>query len=170
MRVGGEAEQSHGAGAGPVQQADWPAEDAVENLHGQGDDQGCFFGPLQGDGLGREFTDDDVQEGDQAKSDGKGDGVQHRRWHAALEQGAQQIGHGGFADPAQAQGREGDAKLGGGDVGVQVVDEPQQASGFLVAVGGQDGDTRTPHSHQGELRGYEKAVGQDEKGDQKQIQ
>jgi hypothetical protein len=167
--AGREAEEPDGAGSGPVQEADGPVEEAVEDLHGQGDGQGGLFGHFQGDGLGGQFAHDDVQEGDQAEGHGEGDGVQHGRGHVPFEQRVQQVGHGGLADPAQAQGGQGDAQLGGGDVGVQVVDEAQQAHGLAAAFGGQGGDARAPDAHEGELRGHEKAVGQNQDEDQEQV-
>jgi hypothetical protein len=49
-----------------------------------------------------------------------------------------------------------------------MVDEAQQQLGFFVAGFGQGRDSLTAHSHQGELRGDEEAVGQDQKQDQQQ--
>jgi len=67
--------------------------------------------------------------------------VEHGGRHPTFEQRVQQFCDGGFADPAQGKGGQGDAQLGGGNVSVQVVDEAQQQFGLSVSAFRQGYDT-----------------------------
>ncbi|MCY1351417.1 hypothetical protein D9M69_376820 [compost metagenome] len=79
-----------------------------------------------------------------------------------LEQRLQQVGEGRLADPAEAQGGQGDAQLAGRQVGVQlVVHGAQDAAPPAVLVG--DGfDAGGAQLDHGELGGHEEAVEQHE--------
>ena len=68
----------------------------------------------------------------------------------------------GLADPAEREGRDGDAELARRDVRIEVPDElPDQLCGH-VAFLGELLDSRPPRRDQCELRGDEEAVGDDQ--------
>ncbi|MCY1532296.1 hypothetical protein D9M68_675610 [compost metagenome] len=88
-----------------------------------------------------------------------------------FQQGLQQVGEGRLADPAQAQGGQGDAQLAGRQVGVQlVVHGAQDAAPPAVLVG--DGlDAGGAQLDHGELGGHEEAVEQhEEEGEENQAE
>lgn len=90
------------------------------------------------------------------------------RLHAdGAEQRAEQVGEGWLADPAEAEGGQGDAQLAGGEVGVQLVVHGAQdaaAPAVLVGDGFHAGGAQLDH---GELGGDEEAVEQhEEEGEQ----
>ncbi|MNQ74369.1 hypothetical protein D3C85_891240 [compost metagenome] len=88
-----------------------------------------------------------------------------------FQQGLQQVGEGRLADPAEAQGGQGDAQLAGREVGVQLVvygaqDAPAPA--VLVGYGFDAGGAQLDH---GELGGHEEAVEQhEEEGEENQTE
>lgn len=78
------------------------------------------------------------------------------------QQRFQEFGEGRLADPAQAQGGQGDAQLAGGQVGVQLVVNLAQdgaAPAVLLGDGFHAGGAELDH---GELGGDEEAIEQDE--------
>ena len=70
-----------------------------------------------------------------------------------------------LADPPQGQRRNGDAKLGRGKVGVELVHGAQQRRGVPPPVGDHFGDSAAADSDEGEFGGDEKAVRNDENKD-----
>jgi len=67
-------------------------------------------------------------------------------------------GEGRLADPAQRQAGQGDAELGGGEIGVEVAEHVPRQAGPPVALRDVGLDLRRPHLDQGELGGDEEAV------------
>ena len=89
--AGAAHEKKHGAGEGE------------ERFHGRGHGEGDLLGALQGESLGHEFAEEDVQVGDQAEGDDDGDAVGVdggvRNFVDELES-FDEAGDHGFADPA----------------------------------------------------------------------
>jgi hypothetical protein len=81
------------------------------------------------------------------------DGMQQRLDHPSER---------GLADPAERQGRDGNAELARGDVRVQVPDELAGQLCGHVAFRGKLLDSRPPRRDQSKFRGDEEAVGDDQ--------
>jgi hypothetical protein len=110
-----------------------------------------------------------VEEGDDGEGDGEREGVQHRLGDAPLEGDFQQVRDGGFAQPAERERGERDAELGGGNVGVQVVNQAQEPLGSLVARARQRRNAGAAHTDQRKFGRDEKAVSEDEEEDKKDV-
>ena len=136
----------------------------VEALHGHGNPQGGVLGLADGERLRRQLAEHDVQNRDGHERHGQRHGVDQAR-PGAGDQADHRLDDPDerrFADPAQGQARQGDAELGGREVGVQVLDHvpgdppaPQARRGVGVELG-------RPHLDQGELGGDEEAVEEDQ--------
>ena len=106
------AEESEDDGGGDVHQLDDGTRDADEDVHGAGDGEGDALGALEGEGLGDEFAEEDFEVGDQREGDDDGDGVgvERRRGREPMERACGKIeddlGDGGFADPAEREAGE----------------------------------------------------------------
>ena len=111
----------HPVGAG-VEQVDGRVHGPIETIQGNRAPQADGFRVADGHRFGRQFAHDDVQEGNHAEGQHEGNAVyQFLRGEAdGAEYGFEQAGKGRFADPAQAQRRQRDAQLAGGQVGVQL--------------------------------------------------
>ncbi len=120
---------------------------------------------LQGEAFGRELAQHDVQGRDDDERERDGDGKGADAGKGAGDAGQRrfdQMGDRRLADPAQRQRRDGDAELGGREVGVEIVERMLQRLGVHPLGGNQlhhpaaaDGDER-------EFGGDEEAVGDDE--------
>ena len=69
----------------------------------------------------------------------------------------------GFADPTEGEARKGDSELGGGDIGIEVVEEIEDTSGALVAFVLQLLHARAADRDQREFSCDEKSVGENKK-------
>ena len=154
-----------------VEHVDKGEEGVVKSDERCGDPKRDGTGALDGKRLRGEFAEDDVQECDGGKGDAEGDGVaQTLAVHPpVLQQGFQPMGQEGFAQPAEAEAGQGDAELGGGEAGVEVVDRAQghghaPVAGFKkrLELAGADFDD-------GKLRRDEEAVGRDKQQDDKKL-
>ena len=123
------------------------------------------LGIEQRDRLRHQLTEHDVQRSD----DGEGD--RHRyavgryrgqRGGQSAEQPLQQECQARLADPAESQGGEGDPQLGGGDVPVEGLDDPEGQRSFAVALPGALLQPGFAGANEGELGCDEIAVGQDQ--------
>ena len=74
------------------------------------------------------------------------------------------MGGDGFADPAEGEGAEGDAKLNGGEEAVEISLEAANGAGAGNAGGDHLFDAGVAHGDERELGGYEESVGQDKDG------
>ena len=106
-----------------IEQPDERKKDVVENEEWGGDPEGDGLGALDGEGLGGEFAENNVEKGDDGKRDREGDrrdggGIAEA---PAREEWLDAVGDVGFADPAQTEAGEGDAELGGREGGVEVL-------------------------------------------------
>jgi len=126
----------HHVGAG-IEHEDEGVHGPVETVERQGAPQGDRLGNADRQRFRRQFADHDVQEGDDAEGDHEGDAMDDFLGGDAgqCEQRFEQAGKGRFADPAQAEGGEGDAQLAGRQVGVELAvdfreDAAAQAGGF----------------------------------------
>ncbi len=164
------AEEAEDDACGDVHQLHDGAGDADEDVHGAGDGEGDAFGSLEGEGLGDEFAEEDFEVGDEREGDDDGDGV-------GVEDGVRgeddepaggevedDLGDGGFADPAEGERGERDAELDGGEELVDGVLELQGGACAGTAEGDELLDARLADADEGELGGDEEAVGQDEEG------
>jgi hypothetical protein len=148
---------------GPVEHDQPRQEDVVEELHRRRDEQREPLGPGDGDGLRRQLAEDDVEERHDAEPDADGDEVDRRRREQRRQQGLDERRDGGFADPPQPQGGDGDAELGRREVVVEVVQGVLQGSRPGPALIDHLVDRRRPDADERELGGDEEAVERDEK-------
>ena len=108
-----------------VEHADGPAEHAVEPVQRPRHPERGALGALEGEALGRQLAEHDVEGGDHGERDADRDAVRGGPREAArqrLQHRLEQAGERGLADPAQPQRGHGDAELAGRDVAVEVVD------------------------------------------------
>ncbi len=146
--------------------ADDRSEDTQEDLKRRGDPERCRFGALQRDRLWCEFTEDDVENGDDRECNHEGD-----RWalmKAAFcrkdffEERVEQRGQGWLANPAERQAGHRDPELRRGNVRVKVTQRAAHDTRAAVAFGHQFIDARLSDTDEGELSGDKEAVGGDE--------
>jgi hypothetical protein len=78
------------------------------------------------------------------------------------------VGEGRLANPAERDAGDGDAKLGRGDVGVEVIEAAQDRGGPPVSFRGQMLDAGAPDGNEGKFRGDEEPVGENEGDDGEQ--
>jgi hypothetical protein len=78
------------------------------------------------------------------------------------------VGEGRLANPAEGDAGDGDAKLGRGDVGVEVIEAAQDRGGPPVSFRGQMLDAGAPDGNEGKLGGDEEPVGENEGDDREQ--
>ena len=163
---GAQPEETDGARARPVEQAYRPLEDFVEGVCiGQETASATRSALSSAIVFGASSPMHDVEEGDDGEGDGERDGVERRLGDAPGERRFEQVCDDGLADPAQRERGHRDAELRGGDVGVEVVEQTEQAARAAVAGGGERLDARASDADEGELRGDEEAVGDDQKKD-----
>ena len=74
------------------------------------------------------------------------------------------VGDGGFADPAEGKAGDGNAELDGGEELVDGVLELEGGAGAGAAEGDELLDAGLTDTDEGELRGHEEAAGQNEEG------
>ncbi|MNN01026.1 hypothetical protein D3C81_1136330 [compost metagenome] len=152
-----------GVGAG-VEQVDGRVHQPVEQVQRHGGPQRQQLGLADGPGLGRQLADHDVQVGNDEERGEERDPVDDLlRLNAdGRQQRFEQLGEGRLADPAEAEGGQGDAELAGGKIGVELVVHLAQdgaAPAVLFGDGLHAGRAQLDH---GELGGNEEAVEQDE--------
>ena len=151
-----------------VHEADGGASEGDEDFHRPGDGDGDLFGFAEGEGFGDELAEQDVEVGNQgeAQHDGYyGDQVGvDGRVGDGLEPSSEEAGDDGFADPAEGEAAEGDAELDGGEEVVEVLLEAADGAGSEDVLGDELLDAGLADADQGEFRGDEEAVGQDEQG------
>jgi hypothetical protein len=126
-------EEADGARARPVEQSNRQREDFVEGVQRPCDGEGHTLGALKRHRLRGQFAEDDVKESDNREGDGERDCVQRDLGDASLERLFQQMRDDRLAYPTERERSYRDAELRGGDVCVEVVEEPQQAARGAVA-------------------------------------
>ena len=83
-----------------------------KNIHGRGDGQGDALGALQRERLGNEFSEDDVQAGNEDEGDADGDRVRVEDGVGnAADPGFKEARQDGLAQPAEGEAGDGDSQL-----------------------------------------------------------
>ena len=145
--------------------------DFQKDVHGRGYCQGDTLGSLQGQGLGYQLAQDDVQVRNQEEGDDDGDGVGiHRDVGDPAQEFFEQPSQRRLADPAQAEAGDGDAQLDSIDDLVQVLVQPLDNAGADAAGFDQLLDSGVADADQGKLGGREKGVGRNQEQDEKHPQ
>jgi len=112
-----------------------------------------------------------VERGDDRKGDDKGDGVGGVIAPVGgdecqpLEARFEQMCDGRFPDPTQTDTGDGNAQLGRGDVGIEVVEQIEDTAGAAISFGGEVLDAGTPHGDESELGGDKEPIREDEDHD-----
>lgn len=112
-----------------------------------------------------ELTEDDMEVGDEPKRDDEG-GWMDNPWLVDACEGKERFDHGReerFAEPAEAEGSEGDAELGRAEVGVEMRDNFFGGDGASVAFFDEGFELAGADLDDGEFRGDEESVQEDEK-------
>ena len=167
-----DAEEAQDAVGGAVEDPDRQRHHPGERHQRCRDPAAHFFGVEEGERLGHQLAQDDVQDGDDGERDRDGQRRGSRSWpwwagaswNAALDD----VGQGRFAHPAQAQGGQGDPELGGRDVPVERLNRAAGKPSFAVAGPAHLVQPRAARAHQGELRRDEERVGEHEEQDGEQ--
>ena len=127
-----QAEDPQDPPRGPAHDKDEWASQRKKDVHRRRHSQCHLLCPLQGEGFRYQFTENHVQEGDQAKGDADRNAVrvhQHMRDPLQELEALDEMGNHGLADPAQRKADDGDAELHAVDDFVQVaVQSLQNAS------------------------------------------
>ncbi len=85
--------------------------DAHEDVHGTGDGKRDALGTLQGEGLGDELAEENLEVGDQREGENDGDGVgvdsgvRRQDGEPGGGEAEEHIGDDGLADPAESETR-----------------------------------------------------------------
>src|SRR5258707_709327 len=109
-----------------IEKFNGPAKSIQEPVKGPGDKEGDAFGAGQADGFGNKLADDYVQSGEESERGGQSEGVGQNGRAGSLNSGperAKEICQSGFAESAESETGESDAKLNARDDAVQVGDE-----------------------------------------------
>jgi hypothetical protein len=167
--------QAHEPVACRIEREDEGPEDGEEQVEGTGHPEGRGVGPLQGDALGRQLADDDVQRGGDEEGQRKSHAIGRDgrvglvRQHMSKE-GLEQVCEGRLADEAKGERGHGDAQLGHGDVGIEVAQRAPHLTCPHAPLVHQLLNARAPHADEGELGGDEEAVEEHQRqhGDQAQ--
>ena len=167
MLIGGvvAGEAHDGIGDAVEQQHDGEG-DAVEPDQRRGRAQRPALGGEDGERFGDELADDDVQRRHDEVADRHADGDDGRLGQAEhREQGLEQLGDGGLAQPAQRQRRQRDAQLAGGQVSVDVLGDLHGVLGARLAFVDRKLELRFADADQRELRDDEERVHDEEHDD-----
>ena len=129
-------------------------------------DQGGGLGAPQGNAFGHQFTEDDVQAGDQAKRQRRGKGLVRCRLPAGGNPGEQrpyQRGDKRLPDPPQAKAGHRDAQLRGGDKRLGILRGPLDQPRPAASLAHQLGNPGAAGLDDGELCRHEQPVGRDQR-------
>ena len=146
--------------------------DAIKPVQGGGGPEGNRQGALDGKPFWPQFAQDDLQESDQGKTDGKGD-VRLGLWGSdadPIERRPEQGGEQRPGEPAQPQAGHGDAQLGGAEIGSQVLQDVPGQARAAVAQADQGVQLGVAQFDEGEFGGDEEAVEQDDGQDAQNAQ
>src|SRR5262249_39756362 len=102
-----------------------------------------------------------MQRGYDDKGDGDGNGVRAdlREGHKTVgKKRLNEVGEGRLADPAEGERRDGDAELGGCEVGVKMVDGSLERPGATLSLCHELCHPAAPDGDQGELGGDKEAI------------
>ena len=163
-----DAEQAQEGVRHLVQDPDAGVGHLVEEPQRRRHPQAGRFGPADGERLGRQFAEHDVEHADDREGDHQADrvgGLGRQAGHQVEERLQQSVDR-WFADDAKADAGEGDAELSRRQVGVELIDHAlRQTAPQRVLVGRHLG---RPDLDQGELGGDEEAVQADQEQGQGQ--
>src|SRR6266566_3339105 len=149
-----------------IEKFNGPTKSVQEPVKGPGDKEGDAFGAGQADGFGNEFADDYVQSGEESERDGKSEGVGQNGGAGSLNSGperAKEICQSGFAERAESETGERDAKLYTGDDAVQIGDKVGYDFRANVSGGNELANAREAHRDERKFRRSKKAVERHEK-------
>ena len=142
-----------------------------KDVHRTGHRQRHLLRPLQGQRLGNQFAQNDVQAGDQNEGDEDCDAVCVNRGVGNILNRAQHhLGQQGLADPAQGQADDGDSQLDAVDHFVQVAMELLHDAGANATGRNQLLDAGITDADQREFRGREECVGRHQEQDEEHPQ
>ena len=160
--------EAHDAVGDAVEQQHDGVRDAVEPDQRGGSAQRPALGGEDGERLGDELADDDVQSRHDEVADRHADGDDRRLGQTEhREQRLEQLGDGRLAQPSQRQRRQRDAQLAGRQVGVDVLGDLHGVfRARLVLVDGKL-KLRFADAHERELRDDEKRVHDEEDDDKR---
>ena len=154
-----------------VEQPDERIHDALKDEERQGDRERDTLDLANRDVLRNQLAAHDVQRGDEKERDGEGDGFNRALGHAEPRKCRMQQGSNDrFAEPAQAQGNDGDAKLRDGKRHVKAIGQRLRIRCAAVARGDEHVEPRTAHLDDGKLRRNEERIAEDEQKDDKNFQ
>ena len=152
---------------GEVEEADDRPEDGVEQSQGRAEQEGDLNGLADGERLRGQFAKHDVEERDERERNDEGDGRDDRRRGDAgqMECRLDHVGEEGLAEPTQSEAGQGDAQLGGRDVGLEMGGDVFGELGAGVTLLDQGVELAGPDLDDGQLRGDEEPVEQDQRED-----
>ena len=119
------------------------------------------FAALEGEAFRSKLAKHDMQRGYDDKGDGDGNGVRAdlREGHKTVgKKRLNEVGEGRLADPAEGERRDGDAELGGCEVGVKMVDGSLERPGATLSLCHELCHPAAPDGDQGELGGDKEAI------------
>ncbi len=163
-------EDAQNEGGGGVHHVDGGARHADEDVHRPGDSEGDAFGAGEGEGLGDKLAEQDLKVEDRGKGEDRGcgvrveQGVRGRLREPAVLKIEQHLRDGGLAQPAEGERGQGDAELHGGKKLVDIALEGESGARAGAVERDELLHARDADGDNGELRGHEEAVGQDEEG------
>jgi hypothetical protein len=164
------AEESQDEAAGTAHEKKQRASDGEERFHRSSHGKRDLLGALEGESLGNKFAEEDVQVGNQAKSDDDGNTVGIDGGVRDLLDKAKrpyQLGNHGLADPAQGEADHGDAQLDAVDDFIEMLMEALHDAGADAARFDELLNSGVANADQGELRCREKRIcGHQEKDQQ----
>ena len=154
-----------------IQQPDERIHDALEDEERQGDRERDTLDLANRNVLRNQLAAHDVQRGDEKERNGEGDGFNRTLGHAEPRKCRMQQGSDDrFAEPAQAQGNDGDAKLRDGKRHVKAIGQLFRIRCAAIALGDENVEPGTAHLDDGKLRCNEERIAEDEQKDDKNFQ
>src|SRR5271157_1668115 len=137
--------------------------DRHEDIHRPGDCQRDLLGPLQGDRLGDDLAQNDVQISNESERHGYGDSVRIKAGVGQRkEQRLQHAGHGSLAYPAQGEAGNRHSKLYRVEYVIELLMELLDGARADTVRRNHLLQSRLPDAHQGEFSGHEERVRRDE--------
>ena len=156
-----DAQRAHDFAAESLEQDHGPAKRGQIPVKRARNQERGAAGVFERDGLGHQFAEDDVQDGEEREGQDYGNAVGHERRAAAgqpIQHGTKELGEHRLAQGADGQAGERDAHLHAGDDAVELAEELLHDAGASVAAFEELPHARGAHRDQRELRAGEEAV------------
>ncbi len=146
-------------------------QDVVEKDQRPCDPQGNALRLLDSQRLRREFTEDDVEEGDRSERNTEAQRMPERDSGDTklIEERFQPPREKRLAEPAEPEARQGDSQLRGREARIQVFQGAQGDRHAPIPGFQQRSELAVPHLDDGKLSSNEKAVGKNKKQDDKDL-